>query len=49
MVGTSRRRLLAQATTLLAGIGLGPHVSAQTTLPAPSASSWASPPAAATT
>ena len=31
MVGTSRRRLLAQATPLLAGIGLGPHVSAQTT------------------
>ncbi len=33
MVGTSRRRLLAQATTLLAGIGLAPHVSAQTTRP----------------
>ena len=33
MVGTSRRRLLAQATTLAAGIGLGPHVSAQTTRP----------------
>jgi len=33
MVGTSRRRLLAQATTLLAGIGLGPHVSAQTARP----------------
>src|SRR6266508_3492252 len=34
MVGTSRRRLLAQATTTLtAGIGLGPHVSAQTTRP----------------
>ena len=31
MVGTSRRRLLAQATTLVAGIGLGPPVSAQTT------------------
>jgi len=31
MVGTSRRRLLAQATPLLAGIGLGPQVSAQTT------------------
>ena len=31
MVGTSRRRLLVRATTLLAGIGLGPHVSAQTT------------------
>ena len=33
MVGTSRRRLLAQATTIAAGIGLGPHVSAQTTRP----------------
>jgi tripartite-type tricarboxylate transporter receptor subunit TctC len=33
MVGTSRRRLLVQATTLAAGIGLGPHVSAQTTRP----------------
>jgi tripartite-type tricarboxylate transporter receptor subunit TctC len=33
MVGTSRRRLLAQATILAAGIGLGPHVSAQTTRP----------------
>jgi tripartite-type tricarboxylate transporter receptor subunit TctC len=33
MVGTSRRRLLAQATALAAGIGLGPHVSAQTTRP----------------
>jgi tripartite-type tricarboxylate transporter receptor subunit TctC len=31
MVGTSRRRLLAQATTMAAGLGLGPHVSAQTT------------------
>ena len=33
MVGTSRRRLLAQAATLAAGIGLGPHVAAQTTRP----------------
>ena len=33
MVGTSRRRLLAQATIIAAGIGLGPHVSAQTTRP----------------
>jgi tripartite-type tricarboxylate transporter receptor subunit TctC len=33
MVGTSRRRLLVQATTLAAGIGIGPHVSAQTTRP----------------
>lgn len=33
MVGTSRRRLLAQATILAAGIGLGRHVSAQTTRP----------------
>jgi len=31
MADTSRRRLLAQATTLAAGIGLGPHVFAQTT------------------
>jgi tripartite-type tricarboxylate transporter receptor subunit TctC len=33
MVGTSRRRLLAQATIITAGIGLGPHVSAQTSRP----------------
>jgi tripartite-type tricarboxylate transporter receptor subunit TctC len=33
MLGTSRRRLLAQATTLAAGLGLGPPVSAQTTRP----------------
>jgi tripartite-type tricarboxylate transporter receptor subunit TctC len=33
MVGTSRRRLLAQATIIAAGIGLGPHASAQTTRP----------------
>jgi tripartite-type tricarboxylate transporter receptor subunit TctC len=33
MVGTSRRRLLAQATIIAAGIGLGPHVLAQTTRP----------------
>ncbi len=33
MVGTSRRRLLAQATIIAAGIGLGPPVSAQTTRP----------------
>jgi tripartite-type tricarboxylate transporter receptor subunit TctC len=33
MVGTSRRRLLAQATIIAAGIGLGRHVSAQTTRP----------------
>ena len=33
MVGTSRRRLLAQSTILAAGIGLGPPVSAQTTRP----------------
>jgi tripartite-type tricarboxylate transporter receptor subunit TctC len=33
MVGTSRRRLLAQATILAAGIGLGPPVSAQTSRP----------------
>jgi tripartite-type tricarboxylate transporter receptor subunit TctC len=33
MVGTSRRRLLAQAATLAAGSGLGPRVSAQTTRP----------------
>ena len=31
MADTSRRHLLAQATTLAAGIGLGPHVFAQTT------------------
>jgi tripartite-type tricarboxylate transporter receptor subunit TctC len=33
MVGTSRRRLLAQATILAAGIGLGPHGLAQTARP----------------
>ena len=36
MADTSRRRLLAQATTLAAGVGFGPHVLAQTTPPFPS-------------